>query len=154
MALKTRAEALEAIRGWIGTPYRLGARLRGEGCDCCTLLVEYLIEIGRVDRAALEQLPLYSPDWFLHAGSERYLRELMRYGTSIAETVCRADARPQPGDLALFKVAGSKLFNHGAVVTAWPRGIHAAADGVTEVDLVRCPLTSFRRMQIFDPFGA
>jgi hypothetical protein len=148
----SRSAALEAIRGWIGTPYRLGARRRGAGVDCCTLLVEYLIEIGRIPAEAVESLPFYSPDWFLHAGSERYLRALMAYGTAIASGICRADARPAPGDLALFKVVGSRVFNHGAVVTAWPWGVHAGADGVREVDLVACPLTSFRRMEIFDPF--
>lgn len=136
----------------VGSPYRLGGRLPRAGLDCCTLLVEYLIAIGR-PASDFADLPFYSADWFLHASSERYLKGLMRFGTIVAETICRSNAPAQPGDIALFKVAGSRLFNHGAVVTSWPLGIHAAARGVVEVDLVKCPLTAFHRMDLFNPWG-
>lgn len=33
-----RRQALLAARGWIGTPYVLGAALRGAGCDCVGLI--------------------------------------------------------------------------------------------------------------------
>lgn len=148
----SRPQAVAAIRAWVGTPYVLSGRVRGAGVDCCTLLVEYLIAIGRAPAAEFEGLPLYSPDWFLHAGSERYLKALMRFGTNVSGQICRGGVQARPGDIALFKVARSRLFNHGAVVTAWPLGVHAQADGVREVDLVRCPLTSFRIMETFDPF--
>jgi cell wall-associated NlpC family hydrolase len=153
-AMLSRSEGVTAIRGWVGTPYRLGARVQGAGVDCCTLLCEHLIQIGLADREELYSgLGLYSADWFLHAPTERYLRGLMRFGTTVAGGICRGGAGAQPGDIALFKVARSRLFNHGAIVTAWPLGVHAQADGVREVDLVACPLTSFRKMELFDPFG-
>jgi hypothetical protein len=152
-ALLSRPAAAEVILGWVGTPYALGGRVRGAGVDCCTLLCEYLIEIGRIPAAELGGLPYYGPDWFLHAGSERYLKGLMRFGTMVSGRICRSGERAQPGDIALFKVAGSRLFNHGAVVTHWPWGVHAGASGVREVDLVACPLTAFRKMELFDPWG-
>lgn len=148
----SRAQAVAAVRRWVGTPYRLAGHVRGSGADCCTLLVEYLVEIGRASREEVG-LPAYTADWFLHASSETYLRGLRRFGTLVASTMARSDAPARPGDIALFKVVGSKLFNHGAVVTAWPMGVHAQAEGVREVDLVRCPLTSFRRIELFNPFG-
>jgi cell wall-associated NlpC family hydrolase len=152
--LLSRPAAVEAILRWVSTPYRLGGRVRGAGADCCTLLVEYLIEIGKIRAEDMATLPLYSPDWFLHASSERYLKGLMRFGTMVSGQICRGrNVGAQPGDIVLFKVVGSRLFNHGAVVTAWPRGVHAQADGVRQVDLVSCPLTSFRSMEIFDPWG-
>jgi hypothetical protein len=152
-AVLSRSEAVTAIRTWIGSPYRLGGRVRGAGCDCCTLLVAHLIQIGRIGPDDLGSLPGYSSDWFLHAATnERYLRGLMRFGTAVSETICRGDARPQPADIVLFKVVRSRLYNHGAVVTEWPMGVHAQADGVREVNLTQCPLTAFRQMYIFDPF--
>ncbi len=151
--LKARSEAVAAARGWLGTPYVLGGRVRGAGCDCGTLLAEYLIEIGAATREELGELGLYSHDWFCHAERERYMLRLLRHARLTAETVCRGAAQAEPGDLVLFRVAGSRVFNHGAIVTAWPRGVHAESDGVREADLVRHPLTSFATMEIFSPFG-
>ena len=77
----------------------------------------------------------------------------MKFGKLVAETVCRQGEKAEPGDLVLFRVAGSRVFNHGAIVTHWPFGVHAQHDGVREVDLSSNPLTGFRMMEIFDPFG-
>lgn len=150
--LLNRASAVEIARSWLRTPYVLGGRVKGAGCDCATLLAEYLIEIGAATQADLQELGLYSHDWFCHAGTERYLRGLMRFGRLAAETICRGGIQAQPGDLVLFRVAGSKVFNHGAIVTAWPHGVHAGREGVREVDLTVHSLTAFRQMDVFDPF--
>jgi cell wall-associated NlpC family hydrolase len=149
-----RSQAVAVARTWIRTPYVLGGRVKGAGCDCATVLAEYLIEIGAVEQKELVDLGLYSGDWFHHTTSERYLRGLMRFGKMASETICRGRADAQPGDLVLFKVAGSKVYNHGAIVTAWPRGIHAQAEGVREVNLAAHHLTGFRIMDVFDPFAA
>jgi len=71
----------------------------------------------------------------------------------VAETVCRPGVIAQPGDLVLFRVVGSKRYNHGAIVTSWPRGIHAQHDGVREVNLAQHRLTAHRAMEVFDPFA-
>jgi cell wall-associated NlpC family hydrolase len=76
----------------------------------------------------------------------------MKFGTLIAEGM-RQGAHPQPGDLALFKVVRSKVYNHGAIVTEWPMGVHAGCDGVREINLATHPLTSFRVMAVLDPFN-
>jgi hypothetical protein len=57
-----------------------------------------------------------------------------------------------PGNLVLTSVARSKLYNHGGVITAWPRLVHAIAPAVVEIDASRDPLWSFRRIAVFDPF--
>jgi cell wall-associated NlpC family hydrolase len=149
----TPEQAVSIARTWIGTPYVLGGRIKGAGCDCATLLAEYLIEIGTAQREQLEDLGFYSNDWFCHTTNERYLRGLMRFGTLVAETICRPGAEAQPGDIVLFKVVGSKVYNHGAIVTAWPRGIHAQHDGVHEADLASHRLTGHREMDVFNPFS-
>ena len=150
--MKTRLEAVEIARSYLGTPYILGGRLKGAGLDCATLLGLYLIEIGVVDDSLWERVGLYSHDWFQHAGRERYLRALLELGQLTSEFVCRSDAPARPGDLVLFRVVRSHLFNHGAIVTAWPHGIHAQAEGVREVNLAAHRLTAYKPMDVFDPF--
>jgi len=147
-----RPEAVQVARSWLGTPYVLGGRVRGAGCDCGTLLAEYLIGIGAASREELEDLGFYGHDWFCHATSERYLLRLLRHARLVAETVCRRGVTAQPGSLALFRVVGSKVYNHGAIITEWPRGIHATADKVREVNLADDRLTAYRSMDIFDPW--
>lgn len=148
----SRQEAVAFARTWIKTPYVLRGRVKGAGVDCATLIAEFLIEIGAASPADLEEIGFYSNDWFCHTSDERYLRNLMRFGTLVMETVCRLGEKPQPGDLVLFKVAGSRIYNHGAIVTAWPYGIHAEASGVKEVNLAAHFLTAYRQMDICDPF--
>jgi cell wall-associated NlpC family hydrolase len=105
--MKTRAEAVLIARTWLETPYILGGRLKGAGCDC---------------------------------------------GSLLAETKCRPAEKAQPGDLVLFRAVKSKLYNHGAIVTAWPWGIHAYDGKVRESNLATHRLTGWRDMAIFDPF--
>ena len=151
--MKTRIEAVQIARSFIGTPYVLGGRLKGAGVDCATLLGCYLIEIGAATPELWDGLELYRHDWFLHTGNERYLRGLMRFGFTAAEGLCRADSKADRGDVALFRTVRSKLFNHGAIVTVWPCGVHAGADGVKEIVLTAHRLTAFKPMEVFDPFA-
>ena len=149
----SRLEAVAVARRWKGTPYVLRARLRGSGCDCCTLLAEYLIEIGAAEATALETLGYYSSDWFCHTPSDRYLVGLRQFGTEVAKGMCHGGLKARPGDLALFKVARSRVYNHGAIVTEWPRGVHAQREGVREADLSRHHLTAYHEAAIFNPWG-
>lgn len=161
--MMSRTQAVAIARTWVGTPYVLQGRVKGAGCDCATLLAEYLIEIGASTEAQLIELGFYreggashsfSSDWFCHATKEQYLRSLMHFGRLVAETICRPGVKAQPGDLVLFRVAGSKRYNHGAIVTCWPKGIAAVHQGVREVDLASHKLTAYREMEVFDPFAA
>ena len=149
----TRLEAVTVARSFVGTPYVLGGRLKGAGVDCATVLGLYLVEIGAAPPDLFTSVAGYRHDWFLHDPNERYLRGLMRFGFLAAQTLCRSDAAAQPGDLALFRVVNSKVFNHGAIVTEWPHGIHAGAEGVREVCLTTHRLTAFKPMEVFDPFA-
>jgi len=150
--VKTRIEAVQIARSYVGTPYVLGGRLKSAGVDCATLLGCYLIDIGAAPADLWMSLDGYHHDWFLHNANERYLRGLVRFGFRAASSLCRADAEALPGDLVLFKVVGSKVFNHGAIVTSWPRGVHAGADGVHEITLTTHKLTGYKPMEVFDPF--
>lgn len=150
--MKERSDAPAIARGFLRTPYVLGAHVKGAGVDCATLLGLYLIEVGAATNEIWARAGLYSHDWFLHASRERYIEVLKEYAAQTWEGVCRSDSPALPGQIVIFKSAGSKKFNHGAIVTSWPRGVHAAIGGVREVNLTTHPLSAFKPMDVFDPF--
>jgi cell wall-associated NlpC family hydrolase len=117
--------------------------------DCATLLGEWLVECNLADR---EDLGLYSHDWFCHAHDERYMMRLIRHAPKTLEGICRGTVDAKPGSLILFRVAGSKLFNHGGIITEWPRMVHAADPKVAEQNCTTHHMTGFTEMSIFDPW--
>jgi len=108
-----RARVVEVAHGWIKTPYRHAARLKGKGADCLTLLAEVFAEAGLIPRAVI---PYYPHDWHLHNDAERYLDGLLKYTREI-------EGPPLPGDIVLWKFG--RCFSHGAIVVEWPMVIHA-----------------------------
>ena len=62
-------DIIAAARGWIGTPYRHQASLKGIGCDCIGLVHGVARELG-LDVAPL---PAYSADWAEGTGREPML---------------------------------------------------------------------------------
>lgn len=149
--MMTREQAVECARSFIGTPYHLRGRLKGVGVDCASLVCMYLCEIGVA--AYSEEWPIYSHDWFHHTTEERYKFRLLKHAREIVQTVCRGTVDAQPGDVVLFRVAASRVFNHGAIVTRWPKGIHALEETVREVDLVQHAVMGHMPMAIFSPWG-
>ena len=149
-----RKSAVEIARSWIGTQYILGGRVKNAGCDCGTLLAEYAIECGLCTRESLEDIGLYSHDWFCNTSEERYLFRLMRHARKALEGVCRGSivTEAKPGCLVLFKAVRSPLYNHGGIIVAWPQIIHAVDPCVVESDATRHYLTSFTTMCVFDPW--
>ena len=51
----------------------------------------------------------------------------------------------------LTRLARSKVYNHGAIVTAWPKVIHAIAPRVEEIDASTNPLWAYRAVAVFTP---
>ena len=153
--LLSRIEAVAVARTWVGTPYILGGRVKSAGCDCGTLLAEYSIECGMCTREELEDIGLYSHDWFCNTSEERYLLQLMRHARKALEGICRGTAASEtkPGCLALFKSVRSPLYNHGGIIVDWPKIVHAVDPHVVESDATRHYLTSFAEMCIFDPWS-
>jgi cell wall-associated NlpC family hydrolase len=146
----SREDAVKVARSWIGTPYVLGGRVKGAGCDCASLLAEFLIECGFAER---EDLGVYSHDWFCHTSNERYMFRLIRHARKTIEGRCRGTVEAHPGDLVLFKLPGSKLYNHGGIITRWPHMIHATGPVVKEQNCVTHWMTGFTEFAVFDPWG-
>ncbi len=145
-----RAAAVVGVREWIGTPYHTGARVKGAGVDCATLIAEYLIECGVSKR---ENLGIYTQDWFCHTTEEIYMMRLMRHARKTLSGIARPGIGALPGTLALFRVVGSPVFNHGSVVTNWPLAVHAVHPKVEEADMTKHWLTAYREVEFFDPWG-
>jgi NlpC/P60 family putative phage cell wall peptidase len=121
----TRDDIVAEARGWIGTPYRHQASLKGVGCDCLGL-------VRGVWRALLgdepERAPPYSPDWAEALPQETLAQAAARHLVPVA---CDAFT---PGDVLLFRWRTHLPAKHMAVVSAPDLMIHAH-DGaaVTEV---------------------
>lgn len=112
-----RAEIVAAARGWVGTPYRHRAALRGVGCDCLGLLAGVWAEVTGTPPPAL---PNYRADW--------------RDGSHASELQALADAWLVPGPMAdplvpgavlLFRMGASALPRHCGIMVSDGRFVHA-----------------------------
>lgn len=146
----TRAEAVGIARSWIGTKYAIGQGVKGAGVDCARLLGEYLIECGFSER---EDLGIYSHDWFCNTQDERYMFRVIRHAKKTIEAKCRGTLESSPGDLILFKLSGSRLYNHGGIITRWPFIVHSTGPVVKEDNCVTHWMTGFTECVIFDPWS-
>ena len=113
MTSRQRAAIVAEAETWIGTPFHHAARIKGAGVDCLMLLAEVYERAGIAPHI---EPPFYVPDWHLHRDAERYLEGLMQYARPI-------EGPPSSGDVAVFRFG--RTFSHGAIVTEWPRLIHA-----------------------------
>lgn len=111
--MEVRHRIVSVAQGWVGTPYHPGARKKGVGCDCLTLLAGIYEEAGCLPAVPI---PYYPQDWHLHRGEERYQQGLLQYAREFS-------GPPEPGDIVLWKFG--RCFSHGAIVVDWPRIIHA-----------------------------
>lgn len=145
-----RDRIVREARSWIGTPYRLGARVKGAGADCATLLLEVYRACGLITD---DELGVFAGDWWLHTTEERYLLRVLRHAHLVAETIAYRSSIACPGDIVLARAAKSRLYNHGGIVTAWPLLVHAAHPTVAEIDASTDRLWAYQQIAIFDPTG-
>lgn len=123
----TRDDIVAVGRGWIGTPYRHQASLKGVGADCLGLVRGLWRELIGPEP---EVLPAYSPDWAEAGGRETLVAGGLRH--MIAVPI--ADARP--GDVVLFRFRQGLPAKHAGVLVAPDRMVHATERiGVVEVPL-------------------
>lgn len=143
-----RAAVVAEAKSWIGTRYIHQQRVKGPagGVDCLTFVCEVFERAGIVPHV---EIPFYPVDWHLHRDIERYMQGVLQYAMEIPPP-------PLPGDIVLFRIG--RCYAHGAIVSNWPRVIHAwNGAGVLEFD-TRQPLMADRRgklpeMKWFSPFG-
>lgn len=118
-------------RGWIGTPYRHQASMRGAGADCLGLLRGVWRETyGREP----EDIPPYTADWSEPGGEERLWQAALRH-------LCPVDWRAalETGQVVLFRMCEGSVAKHLGMVAQdgpFPSFIHAySGHGVVESPL-------------------
>ena len=90
-----RAALVAAARGWLGTPYRHQASVKGVGADCLGLVRGVWREVLGTEP---EAVPAYAPDWAEATGEERLLAAARRLMAEVAP------AEAGPGDLLVFRM--------------------------------------------------
>lgn len=150
MAAETeqRAAVVREARAWVGAGYHHNAAVRPTptdrgAVDCARILIETFAGAELIAGFVPEP---YAADWHLHRGEERYLAVVERYCRLVDE-----DFRPlsergqdftaQPGDVLMWR--WGRTYSHSAIVTEWPRIIHAFAHEqcVVECDVRGTPMS-------------
>ncbi len=111
---------VEAARGWLGTPYRHQASVKGVGADCLGLVRGVWRELVGEEP---EPTPPYSADWAEVGGEETLLNAARRRLVEVPVEAARA------GDVLLFRMSAGALMKHCAILSdtggVEPRMIHA-----------------------------
>jgi cell wall-associated NlpC family hydrolase len=134
---EARRVIVAAAREWLGTPYHHMADIKGHGVDCLMILVRVYGDLGLIP--PVDPRP-YAAQWFLHRAEEQYLAGVLGHAHEIA-------GPPLPGDILLIKIG--RCFSHSAIVTDWPRVIHAYAKAGVIIDDARHPPFAGRPMRYF-----
>ncbi len=125
----TRSLIVAETRGWIGTPYRHQASLKGVGCDCLGL-------VRGVWRSVIgeepERAPAYAPDWAEAGGIEALAEAAARH---LIEIDRNAFAE---GDVLLFRWRNNLPAKHAAIVTPADKIVHAH-DGAAVAEVALAP---------------
>jgi NlpC/P60 family putative phage cell wall peptidase len=128
--VKNSARILNAAAGWIGTPYRHQASLKGVGCDCLGLVRGIWRELYGAEPEAPEP---YAADWAERSGTERLAEAALRhFGPPIER------AEMLPGDVLLFRFRPGVAAKHLGILAEEHRFIHA----YEQAGVVSSPLVS------------
>ncbi len=104
-----RGRVVAAARGWLGTPYRHQASVKGEGADCLGLVRGVWREVVGDEP---EAPPPYRPDWAEVGGEETLWAAARRWLVEIAPEQAGL------GDVLLFRMAAGCPAKHCAVLSA------------------------------------
>jgi NlpC/P60 family putative phage cell wall peptidase len=127
---------VEAARGWVGTPYRHRAALRGVGCDCIGLLCGVWAEV--IGEAPT--LPAYRADWRdgAHSAELRGLAERWLLPGGM-----------EPGAVLLFRIGAGTAPRHCGIFVGAGRFVHAQE----RLGVVEGNLTEGWRRRVVGTFG-
>jgi len=146
--LAERLQVVAEVRSWIGTPYHAtGAMIKGAGCDCSTLIYAVYRACGLVPD---EDIGVFATDWFCHAKEETYMRRIVRHAYKTVQAVSWPTLEAKPGSIALTRAVGSRVYNHGGIVTKWPMVVHALQPHVAEVNASTHWIWANKEVTIFD----
>ncbi len=135
-SVATRVEVVLEARSWLRTPYELRGTVKHVGTDCGNFLLCVFRACGF---DVPSQHECVSNDWWCNtASSATYVRNLMRYCKKTFEGISYQSTRHLPGNIITVITRNGVDYNHGGIITAWPRVIHVTTeDGVKETNAVR-----------------
>ena len=113
----TGEKVLALAQGWLGTPYRHQASLRGVGCDCLGLVRGIWRELYGAEP---ELLPPYAPDWAERGGEDRLMAAAKRHFLAVPDM-----DGARPGDLLLFRWRADAAAKHLGILAGPQHFIHA-----------------------------
>ncbi|MFK5997350.1 MAG: NlpC/P60 family protein [Rhodobacterales bacterium] len=122
---------IHAARGWIGTPYRHQASVKGQGCDCLGLLRGVWREVVGDEP---QRIPSYTADWSETGHEERLWAAAMRnMGKAVIDT-------GKGGQVVLFRMRAGHVAKHLGILARSDAGfatvIHAySGRGVVETPM-------------------
>jgi len=125
--LAQRVALVKEARRWNATRFHHRAAKLGHGVDCAHLLLEAHVGAGLAERIKID---FYPCDWHMHRDEEKFLGYVERLLNRVdpEDGEARLDERPdfyaRPGNVLLWRYG--RTFSHGAIVTEWPRIIHAS----------------------------
>jgi NlpC/P60 family putative phage cell wall peptidase len=127
----TRPAILSEARGWIGTPYRHQASVKGVGCDCLGLLRG--VWRGLIGEEP-EAIPPYAASWADAARGETFAEAGLRHLVPIDPAAFRA------GDVILFRWRAHLPARHCAIASDDARepapGMIHAHDGAAVAEVI------------------
>lgn len=112
----SRADIVAAASGWLGTPYRHQASLKGVGADCLGLVRGIWRELYGAEP---EPMPAYSADWAEARGVETLRDAALRHMQPVEAAMATT------GDLVLFRWRDGLPAKHAAILIAPDRFLHA-----------------------------
>lgn len=89
----------EAI-DWVGTPFILGAQLKGIGVDCARLPVAIALQLNLITQSQVDNIPVYDLEYHIHNEDEKLLNILEGFG-------CTKVDEMKPGDILAFQYGRS-----------------------------------------------
>lgn len=114
--MPTRSAIVAAARGWIGTPYRHQASVRGIGCDCLGLVRGVWRDVIGPEPVFV---PPYTPDWAEAHGRETLAEAARGHLAEISPDAAAA------GDVVLFRWREGYPAKHCAILSGPSTLIHA-----------------------------
>lgn len=127
--MTTRDEIVAAARGWLGTPYRHQASIKGAGCDCLGLVRGVWRELHGTEP---EEPPPYAPGWAESCRDEAMADAGFRHLVPAAPDSIAA------GDVLLFRWKPHLPAKHAAIAVSAGRMIHAH-DGLSVCEVALSP---------------
>lgn len=125
-----RRKIVREARGWIETPYRHQASLKGAGADCLGLVRG--IWRGVIGPEPEGTWPRYTPEWAETTGIDKLLDALGRHCTAIDPATILG------GDILLFRWREDLPAKHVAILATRTRMVHAhSRHAVKETEIPR-----------------